>query len=49
MSKETALIILCFWIVFCMSVTEIRKQQAADVKAALELIREANALCKEAR
>ena len=49
-SKETWILILCFWILLCMSVVEIRNKEArAEVKAALELVKKANALCKEAK
>ena len=49
-SKETWILILCFWLLVCMSVVEIRNKEArAEVKAALELIKKANALCKEAK
>ena len=47
-SKETGILILCFWLLFCMSIVEIRNKEArAEVKAALELIEKANALCTE--
>ena len=50
MSKETWILILCFWLLICMSVVEIRNQKArAEVKEALELVKKANALCKEAK
>ena len=50
MSKETLIWILCFWILLCMSVVEIRNKEArAEVKAALELVKKANELCKEAK
>lgn len=50
MSKETWIFILCFWILLCMSVIEIRNKEArAEVKEALELVKKANALCKEAK
>lgn len=48
MSKESWILILCVWILVCMSVVEIRNKEArAEVKAALELVKKANALCKE--
>ena len=50
MSKETWILIFCVWIMVCMSVTEIRNKEArAEVKEALELVKKANALCKEAK
>lgn len=50
MSKETWILILCFWLLFCMAVVEIRNKEArAEVKEALELVKKANALCKEAK
>ena len=50
MSKETWILILCFWILLCMSVVEIRNKEArAEVKAALELVKKANELCKETK
>lgn len=50
MSKESWILILCFWIIVCMSVAEIRNKEArAEVKEALELVKKANALCKEAK
>ena len=50
MSKESLILILCVWILFCMSVVEIRNKEArAEVKATLELVKKANALCKEAK
>lgn len=50
MSKETGTLFLCVWILVCMAVAEIRNQEArAEVKAALELVKKANALCKEAK
>jgi len=49
-SKETWILILCVWLMVCMSVTEIRNKEAkAEVKATLELVKKANALCKEAK
>lgn len=49
-SKETWILILFVWILLCMSVVEIRNKEArAEVKAALELVKKANALCKEAK
>lgn len=50
MSKETAILFLCVWILLCMAVAEIRDKEArAEVKEALELVKKANALCKEAK
>lgn len=50
MSKESLILILCVWILVCMSVVEISNKEArAEVKAALELVKKANALCKEAK
>lgn len=50
MSKETWILILCIWILLCMSVDEIRNKEArAEVKATLELVKKANAMCKEAK
>ena len=50
MSKNTLILILCIWLMVCMSVTEIRNKEArAEVKEALELVKNANALCKEAK
>ena len=50
MSKETWILILCAWLMVCMAVVEIRNKEAkAEVKAALELVKKANALCKEAK
>ena len=49
-SKETWIMILCVWLLVCMSVVEIRNKEArAEVKEALELVKKANALCKEAK
>lgn len=49
-SKNTWILILCIWLMVCMSVTEIRNKEArAEVKEALELVKKANALCKEAQ
>ena len=50
MSKETWILILCIWLLVCMSVAEIRNKEArSEVKEALELVKKANALCKDAR
>ena len=50
MSKESCILILCVWILLCLSVAEIRDNEArAEVKEALELVKKANALCKEAK
>ena len=50
MNKETWILILCCWILLCMSVVELRNKEArAEVKAALELVQKANELCKEAK
>ena len=50
MSKETWILILCVWLMVCMSVAEIRNKEArAEVKAILELVKKATALCKEAK
>ena len=50
MSTKTWILILCVWLLVCMSVVEIRnKESRAEVKEALELIKKANALCKEAK
>ena len=50
MSKNTWILILCIWLIVCMSVTEIRNKEArSEVKEALELVKKANALCKEAQ
>lgn len=50
MSKETGTLFLCFWILIFMAVAEIRDQEArAEVKEVLELVKKANALCKEAK
>ena len=50
MSTENWILILCVWLLVCMSVAEIRnKESRAEVKEALELVKKANALCKEAR
>ena len=50
MSKETWIMILCAWLMVCMVVVEIRNKEArAEVKEALELVKKANALCKEAK
>ena len=50
MSKESWILILCVWLMVCMSVAEIRnKETRAEVKEALELVKKANALCKEAK
>ena len=49
-SNETWILILCFLLLIGMSITEIRNKEArAEVKAALELVEKANALCKEAK
>lgn len=48
MSKE--ILILCVLILLYVSVSEIRNKEArAEVKEALELVKKANALCKEAK
>lgn len=50
MSKETWILILFVWLMVCMSVAEIRNKEArSEVKEALELVKKANALCKEAK
>ena len=50
MSKATWIVVLCIWIVFCMSVAELRNKEArAEVKEAFELVKKANALCKETK
>lgn len=50
MSKETWLLFLCFRLLICMSVVEIRnKESRSEVKEALELVKKANALRKEAK
>ena len=50
MINETWILILCFLLLIGMSITEIRNKEArAEVKAALELVEKANALCKEAK
>ena len=50
MSKESWILILCFLTLVYMSVVEIKNEEArAEVKAALELVKKANALCKEAK
>lgn len=50
MSKDTLILILCIWFMVCISVAEIRnKEDRAEVKEALELVKQANELCKEAK
>ena len=50
MSKDTLILILCIWLMVCISVAEIRNKEARDeVKEALELVKQANVLCKEAK
>ena len=50
MSKEPWILILLVWLMVCMSVAEIRNKKArAEIKEALELVKKANALCKEAK
>lgn len=50
MSKESWILVLCVWLMVCMSVAENRNKEArAEVKEALELVKKANALCKEAK
>ena len=50
MSDNTWILILCIWIVVCMSVAEMRNKEArAEVKEALELVKKANVLCNEAK
>ena len=50
MSKESWILILCALLMVCMSVAEIRNKEArAEVKEALELVKKANALCKDAK
>ena len=45
MSKNTWILILCIWIIVCMSVAEIRNKEArAEIKETLELVKKANAL-----
>ena len=40
----------CFWILIMMACVEIKnKETRAEVKEALELVKKANALCKEAK
>ena len=49
-SKNTWILILCIWFIVCMSVAEIRNKDArAEIKEALELVKKANALCKESK
>lgn len=50
MSKETWFWILLVLLLAYESVSEIRNKEArAEVKEALELVKKANALCKEAK
>lgn len=50
MSKNTLILIFCIWLMVCMSVAEIRNKEArAEVKETLEIVKKANALCKEAK
>ena len=50
MSKNTWILILCIWLIVCMSVVEISDKEArAEIKETLELVKKANALCKESK
>lgn len=50
MSKESWIFVLCFLILAYVCIAEIRNKEArAEVKAALELVKKANVLCKEAK
>lgn len=50
MSEKSLILIICIWLLFCLSVAEIKNKEArAEVKEALELVKKANALCKEAK
>lgn len=50
MSKETWILILCTWLLVCMSVVEIRNKEArSEVQEVLKLVKKANAICKEAK
>ena len=49
-SKESRILILCVWLLVCFTIAEIRNKEArAEVKEALELVKKANALCKEVK
>lgn len=48
MSKETWIWILSFWLLLCVFETR-NKEARAEVKAALELIKKANELCKDTK
>jgi len=49
MSKDFWIPIFCLWILVFMSVVEIKNNEyIAEIKEALELVKKANALCKEA-
>lgn len=50
MSKESWILILCIWLMVCISVAEVRnKETRVEVKEVLELVKKANALCNEAK
>lgn len=50
MSKGTLILFFVVYFMIYMSVAEIRHQKdMAEVKEALELVKKANALCKEAK
>ena len=44
------ILFICLWILIMMACVEIKNQKArAEVKEALELVKKANELCKEAK
>lgn len=44
MKEESWILFLCFWILICMSITEIKDIKVrAEIKEALELVKKANA------
>ena len=50
MKAETWILIFCFWLLVVVAVIEIRnRNDIAEVKEALELVKKANALCREAK
>ena len=50
MKAETWILIFCFWLLVVMAVVEIRNRgDIVEIKETLELVKKANALCKETK
>ncbi len=47
--KKVWILFTCFWILIMMACEIKDKETRAEVKEALELVKKANALCKEAK